>query len=82
MQTTISLDSLWQLICTLPPDNQRWLEDKLQSHLRNHAMEESIGKEELIAGIDAGLKDLKAGRTRPAEDLLAELRHEVPDKDY
>lgn len=32
-----------------------------------------ISKEELLAGIDAGLKDVKEGRTRPMEELLKEL---------
>ena len=36
---------------------------------------EYISKEEILAGIDAGLKDMKAGRTRPAEELLEELRN-------
>lgn len=36
------------------------------------AKEETIGKEEILEGIDAGLKDVKAGRTRPIEELLAE----------
>lgn len=35
--------------------------------------EATISKEELLAGIDDGLKDVKAGRTRPARELLDEL---------
>lgn len=38
---------------------------------------EYISKEEVLAGIDAGLKDVLAGRTRPANELLEELRHEL-----
>ena len=38
---------------------------------------EYISKEEILAGIDAGLKDWKAGRTRPARELLEELRNEL-----
>ena len=38
---------------------------------------EYITKEELLAGIDAGLKDVKAGRTRPATEVLEELRREL-----
>lgn len=37
------------------------------------AQEETISKEEILAGIDAGLKDVLAGRTRPARELLNEL---------
>lgn len=36
--------------------------------------EETISKEEILAGIDAGLKDVKAGRTRPIQELLNELQ--------
>lgn len=39
--------------------------------------EETISKEEILAGIDAGLKDIKAKRTRPATELLQELRDEL-----
>ena len=80
MNATISLESLWQTILTLSPRNRDWLLDKLQedAHARQ---EETISKEEILAGIDAGLKDVKAGRTRPARELLKELRHEVHRSD-
>lgn len=35
--------------------------------------EEEISKEEILAGIDAGLKDVKAGRTRSVYELIDEL---------
>lgn len=35
--------------------------------------EDTISKEDILAGIDAGLKDVKAGKTRSAYDLLDEL---------
>lgn len=35
--------------------------------------EEYISKEEILAGIDAGLKEMKMGLGRPAEELLMEL---------
>ena len=38
---------------------------------------EYISKKEVLEGIDAGLKDMIAGRTRPANELLEELRHEL-----
>lgn len=37
-------------------------------------IEDTIGKEEILAGIEAGLKDVKAGRTRPVQELLNELQ--------
>lgn len=77
MRATISLDSLWQTIQSLSLNNQEWLLDKLQENIREQKEEETgyISKEEILAGIDAGLKDLKAGRMIPAEELLKELRH-------
>lgn len=77
MRATISLDSLWQTIQSLSLNNQEWLLDKLQENIREQKKEETeyISKEEILAGIDAGLKDLKAGRMIPAEELLKELRH-------
>ncbi len=77
MRATISLDNLWQTIQSLSLNNQEWLLDKLQENIREQkeAETEYISKEEILAGIDAGLKDLKAGRMIPAEELLKELRH-------
>lgn len=79
MQATISLDSLWQLIRSLPLDNQKWLEDKLQSHLSAQEETGYIRKEEVLAGIDAGLKDLKLlkeGKIKSTsfDDFLEDLK--------
>lgn len=80
MKATISLDSLWQTIQSLSLNNQKWLAGKLQENIREQEEEtEYISKEEILAGIDAGLKDMKAGRTRPIEELLKELECEVQD---
>ena len=38
---------------------------------------ETITEEELLAKIDTGLKDLKAGRTRPLDEVLNELEHAI-----
>lgn len=35
--------------------------------------DKTISKEDILKGIDAGLKDVKAGRTRSARELLYEL---------
>ena len=58
MRATISLDSLWAIIQSLSFNNRKWLSDKLQESLREEETE-YISKEEILAGIDAGLKDLK-----------------------
>ncbi len=35
--------------------------------------DQTISKEEILKGIDSGLKDVKAGKTRSAKELLDEL---------
>lgn len=75
MKATISMESLWQTIQSLSPKNKKWLADKLIEDLQTE--EESIGKEEILAGIDAGLKDMKAGRTRSFDDFIKEWSNEI-----
>ena len=81
MKATISRDSLWLTIQSLSLSNQKWLAGKLQQNIREQeeASEEYISKEEDLAGIDAGLKELKLMREGKlnvcsAEDFLEELR--------
>ena len=85
MRATISLDSLWQTIQSMPTDKQMWLLEKLQNSLLCQTVEEDstkyISKQEILTGIDAGLKELKLkreGKIKPvsAEELLNELRNE------
>ena len=63
MKATISLESLWQTIQSLSVNNQKWLLEKLHENLESKK-EDSISKEEILAGIDSGLKDMKAGRKK------------------
>ena len=51
--------------------------DRVKNQVRKEKDTEYISKEEILAGIDAGLKEMKAGRMRPAEELLKELRNEL-----
>ena len=81
MKATISRDSLWLTIQSLSLSNQKWLAGKLQQNIREQeeASEEYSSKEEVLAGIDAGLKELKLMREGKlnvcsAEDFLEELR--------
>lgn len=39
--------------------------------------EEFISKEEILAGIDAGLKDLKAGRKQSFDSFIKEMKNEL-----
>ena len=82
MSTMVAMEGLWQYLRTLPRSNKQWLSERLQEDLRPKAAttdddEKYISKEEVLAGIDAGLKDLKAGRMRPARDVLNELRNGI-----
>ena len=78
MRGTISLDCLWQTIQSLSLSNRKWLANKLQEDIRESEEErEYISKEEILAGIDAGLKDLKAERKRPIEELIKELERDA-----
>ena len=83
MNVTISMDALYTFLksLSLGSENERWLADKLLDDANAQQEEETeyISKEEILAGIDAGLKDMKAGRTRPIEELLKELEYEVQD---
>ena len=46
-------------------------------HLPAKEESEFISKEEVLAGIESGLRDVKAGRKTPAREILNELREEV-----
>ena len=80
MKVAASVESLWQYIqsLSLSERNRKWLATKLLEN--NYAKEdesEFISKEEVLAGIESGLRDLKAGRKTPAQEFLNELREEV-----
>ncbi len=78
MKTTISLDGLWQAIQTLPINNQKWLASKLQENIsKEENNTEYISKEEILAGIEEGLMDLKAGRMQSFDDFIKELENEA-----
>ena len=76
MKAAISLESLWQIIQSLSKSNKKWLSEKLLEDI-NEEETEYISKEEILAGIDAGLKDLKAGRKTSWDEFLKEMEDEV-----
>jgi len=76
MNATISMDGLWTAIQSLSLSKRKWLSGKLIENIREQEDEQYISKQEVLAGIDAGLKDLKAGRMRPIEELFRELENE------
>ena len=87
MKATMTLDmnSLWQSIKSMSASNKEWLRDKLIEDLRedNSGMVaeekvEYISKEEILAGIDAGLKEVKLTqegklKAKTAREFLNEL---------
>ena len=82
MKASAAMENLWLYLQSLPRSNKQWLADRLIEDLQPHVEEdrvEYISKEEILAGIAEGLRDMKAGRTRPAEELLNELRNRISD---
>lgn len=79
MKASISLDGLLQFILSLSlsANNKRWLGEKLLEEARKEVeAEESefISKEEVLAGIDAGLREMqerkRTGRRAKTLDAL------------
>lgn len=79
MKASISLDGLLQFILSLSlsASNKRWLGEKLLEEARKEVeAEESefISKEEVLAGIDAGLREMqerkRTGRRAKTLDAL------------
>ena len=66
MRVSASMESLW-----------RYIDSLSLSKLLEEPQEEYISKEEVLEKIDSGLKDVKAGNTMSARELLEELRHEL-----
>ena len=82
MKASAAMENLWLYLQSLPRSNKQWLADRLIEDLQPHVEEdrvEYISKEEILAGIAEGLRNVKAGRTRPAEELLNELRNGISD---
>ena len=80
MRVSASMESLWQYIqsLSLSERNRVWLADKLLEGTRKEEEEtEYISKEEILAGIDAGLKDMKAGRSKTFEEFMRDRDDEV-----
>ena len=73
MKASISMESLWLTIQSMSLRNKEWLSSKLAEDIqaqKKEQEEEFISKEEILAGIDAGLKDLKAGRKQSFDSFI------------
>ncbi len=62
MKATISMESLWEAIQSLPLKNKEWLSSKLIENIRDEKELEYISKEELLEGIRQGLMDVQEAR--------------------
>jgi antitoxin ParD1/3/4 len=72
----------------LPEDLERFVQTKVQSGrfasqdeaiteaVRLLRVQEEAEEARLLAGIQQGIDDMKAGRGRPAEDVFADIRRE------
>ena len=80
MKASISIESLWLTIQSMSLRNKEWLSSKLAEDIQAQKKEqeaEFISKEEILAGIDAGLKDLKAGRKQSFDSFIKEMKNEL-----
>ena len=81
MRVSASVENLWQYIqsLSLSANNRKWLAERLLENKQEETEEtEYISKEEILAGIDAGLREVKLtreGKLKPklARELLDEL---------
>ena len=77
MKTSVAMENLWLYLQSLPKSNKKWLSEKLQEDLSQEETE-YISKAEVLAGIDAGLKEMaerkRTGRkAKTLEELIDEL---------
>lgn len=77
MRTSAAMENLWLYLQSLPKSNKKWLSEKLIEDLKAQD-EETISKEEILAGIDRGLKEMaerkRTGRrAKTLEELINEL---------
>ncbi len=73
------MDSLWQTIQSLSTQNKKWLSDKLIQDLHEEK-DKRISKEELLAKIDNGLKEIRLYQEGKLElKTLEEALDEIPD---
>lgn len=71
MNATLSMESLWQMLSTLSAENRRWLSERLLESLEEERVE-FISKEDLLAGVDSGLKYVVADRKLPFDEFIKE----------
>ncbi len=78
MRTTAAMENLWLYLQSLPKSNKKWLAGKLMEDLHAGSDTEHVSKEEVLAGIDRGMKEMIARRrsgrkAKTLEELIGEL---------
>ena len=73
----LNLSLLQEITCISDDENMvRKVLNYVRKLRRKEEETEYITKEEVLAGIDAGLKDMKAGRTVSFKDFMKEMRED------
>ncbi len=75
MKATISLDNILTSLFGLSTRNQKWIADKLYQNVASIEKKKSEEEAMIFADLQEAIADMKAGRVRPAEELLEELRN-------
>lgn len=77
MRTSAAMENLLLYLQSLPKSNRKWLSERLIEGLHEEESE-TISKEEILAGIDRGLKEMiERKRTGKKAKTLEELIHEL-----
>ena len=69
MKVSASMESLWQYRLA-----DKLLEGTGRRQVKEEEETEYISKEEVLAMIDSGLKDVKAGRSQSFEEFMSEWK--------
>lgn len=69
------MEGLLKLIQSLSLDNRKWLSERLVESIEEEDGK-YISKDNVLAGIDAGLKDYRNGMIEDAGNFLNEMRNE------
>ncbi len=80
MKVSANVENLWDYIqsMSLSERNRKWLAEKLLNDVPKNKETDCISKDEVLAGIDAGLKEVRLTRdgklsAKTAREFLYEL---------
>lgn len=70
MKVEITIESMWNGIKSLPLVSKKKLFEKLYFDIIEQAKEETISKQEILNGIESGLKDMHNGKYKTFEQFM------------